>query len=298
MFLIMIALVTGTAAGGEESSPEISAGKLERISNFHSRFVDARNIDVWLPDGYDRAKRYRVLYMHDGQALFSGQGSVSHQSWRVADTVATLIQQNKLDDIIVVGIWNNGKYRFSEYFPQKVLQYLPKAARTAFVDNVLSGRPRADQYLRFIVEELKPAIDRKFATRPGRDDTVIMGSSMGAIISLYAISEYPQVFGAAGCLSTHWLGGFDNNARVPLATFDYLRDRIPDPSTHRIYMDHGTLGLDAYYAVDQQFFDLMMRDKGYTDLNYASRIFPGADHEEAAWAERLGIPLAFLVGPR
>ena len=125
-----------------------------------------------------------------------------------------------------------------------------------------------------------------------------MGSSMGAIISLYAISEYPQVFGAAGCLSTHWLGGFDNNARVPLAIFDYFRDRIPDPSTHRIYMDHGTLGLDAYYAVHQQFFDLMMRDKGYTDLNYASRIFPGADHEEAAWAERLGIPLAFLAGPR
>jgi predicted alpha/beta superfamily hydrolase len=298
MFLIMIALVTGTAAGGEESSPVVSAGRLERMSNFPSRFVDARNIDVWLPDGYDRAKRYRVLYMHDGQALFSGQWSVSHQSWRVADTVARLIQQGELDDTIIVGIWNNGKYRFSEYFPQKALEYLPKAARTAFVDNVLSGRPRADQYLRFIVEELKPAIDRKFATRPGRDDTVIMGSSMGAIISLYAITEYPQVFGAAGCLSTHWLGGFDNNARIPLATFVYFRDRIPDPSTHRIYMDHGTLGLDAYYGVHQQFFDLMMRDKGYTDLNYASRTFPGADHDEAAWAERLGIPLVFLVGPR
>jgi enterochelin esterase-like enzyme len=296
MFLIAIALVTGTAAGGEESPPLVSAGKLERLSNFPSKFVDARNIDVWLPDGYDRAKRYRVLYMHDGQALFSGQWSVSHQSWRVADTVAALIEQGSLDDIIVVGIWNNGKYRSSEYFPQKALQYLPKAARTAFVDNVLSGRPRADQYLRFIVEELKPAIDRKFATRPGRDDTVIMGSSMGAIISLYAITEYPQVFGAAGCLSTHWLGAFDNNARVPLATFDYLRNRIPDPSTHRIYMDHGTLGLDAYYAVHQQFFDLMMRDKGYTDRNYASRVFPGADHDEAAWADRLGIPLAFLAG--
>jgi predicted alpha/beta superfamily hydrolase len=286
------------AAGAEDSVPVVSSGKIERMSNFPSKFVDARNIDVWLPDGYDRTQRYRVLYMHDGQALFSGQGSVSHQSWRVADTVATLIHEGKLDGTIVVGIWNNGKYRFSEYFPQKVLQYLPEAARTAFVDNVLSGRPRADQYLRFIVEELKSAIDRKFATRPGRDDTVIMGSSMGAIISLYAITEYPQVFGAAGCLSTHWLGGFDNNARIPLATFGYLRDRIPDPSTHRIYMDHGTLGLDAYYAVPQQFFDLMMRDKGYTDLNYASRIFPGADHDEAAWAERLGIPLAFLVGPR
>jgi hypothetical protein len=76
----------------------------------------------------------------------------------------------------------------------------------------------------------------------------------------------------------------------------YLRDQIPNPATHRIYMDYGTLGLDAYYDVHQRFFDLMMRDKGYTDLNYASRVFPGAMHDEAAWAERLHVPLVFLAG--
>jgi enterochelin esterase-like enzyme len=80
----MIVLVAGTAAGEEEPLLAVSSGKLDRMSNFPSKFVDARNIDVWLPDGYDRAKRYRVLYMHDGQALFNDRWSVSHQSWRVA----------------------------------------------------------------------------------------------------------------------------------------------------------------------------------------------------------------------
>jgi enterochelin esterase-like enzyme len=294
--LQFLALIAASWASAQDAPPSVSSGRIERLAAFPSRFVDARNIDVWLPDGYTPAKSYRVLYMHDGQALFSAQWSISHQSWRVAETVAALTRQGKLDDMIVVGIWNNGNFRHSEYFPEKALAYMPKAARATFIDKALAGAPRADRYLRFIVEELKPAIDRKFATRAGRDGTLIMGSSMGAVISLYAISEYPQVFGAAACLSTHWLGGFDDNAVIPLATFDYLREHLPDPATHRIYMDHGTQGLDAHYAVHQQFFDLMMHDGGYTARNYETRVFPGAGHDEGAWAERLEIPLAFVAG--
>src|ERR1700685_2232964 len=133
-------------------------------------------------------------------------------------------------------------------------------------------RRRRHRYLRFIVEELKPAIDGRFATLPDRDNTLIMGSSMGALNSLYAISKYPQVFGAAGCLSTHWLGGFDNNASIPLALFDYLLRRAAailrlDDARQRLYRPE-----------------------------YASRVFPGADHGEGSWAERLDVPLTFLGG--
>jgi len=296
VLLLLFLLLSGFAAAQGEPEPVVSSGRIVRLSDVPSKFVNRRNVDVWLPDSYTPDKRYPVIYMHDGQALFDGRLSVSHQAWGVADTAAKLIRNGRLNDAIVVGIWNDGKYRHSEYFPQKALAYLPDAARTAFVDGMLAAAPRADAYLRFIVEELKPLIDGRFATLPDRDHTIIMGSSMGAMISLYAISEYPQVFGAAGCLSTHWLGGFDDNAVIPLATFDYLRDHIPDPATHRIYMDHGTLGLDAHYAVHQQFFDLLMRDRGYTDVNYASGIFPGAGHDESSWAARLDTPLIFLAG--
>lgn len=275
--------------------PSVASGRIERLSNFPSQFVDARHIDVWVPADYSPARRYRAIYMHDGQTLFSGQSSGSGQSWRVADTVAKLTGQGKLPDLVIVGIWSNGRYRDSEYFPQKAVPLLPMNVRRALVAKKLARRPRADRYLRFIVEELKPAIDRRFATRPGSDDTVIMGSSMGAMISLYAISEYPQIFGAAGCLSTHWIGDLGHDEAIPIATFEYLREHVPDPAGHRIYMDHGTVGLDAYYGVHQQFFDSMMAEKGYGDWNYQSRVFPGRGHDESAWADRLDIPLRFLA---
>ncbi len=295
LFLMWLARMRRAAPTTDPRLPSVASGRIERLSNFPSELVDARNIDVWMPDDYSPARRYRVIYMHDGQTLFSGKTSGSGESWRVADTVAKLTGQGKLPTLIVVGIWSNGRYRDSEYFPQKALALLPLDIRKALITKKLARLPRADRYLRFIVEELKPAIDRRFATRPGRDDTVIMGSSMGAIISLYAISEYPQVFGGAGCLSTHWVGDRDHDTSIPLATFEYLREHIPEPAGHRIYMDHGTAGLDASYGVHQQLFDLMMAEKGYDDRNYQSRVFPGAGHDEHAWADRLDIPLKFLA---
>jgi len=190
---------------------------------------------------------------------------------------------------------NNAAYRFSEYFPEKALEHLPASARRKCIDHVLAGQSRADRYLRFIVEEPKPAIDKKCATLADRDHACMMGSSMGALISFDAISEYPQLFGATACLSTHWLGGFDNDERVPHAILDYVRAHIPDPAGHRIYMDHGTHGLDASYGVYQRVVDSSMRQHGYESRNFQSRLFPGAAHDEHAWTQRLDVPLRFLA---
>ena len=77
---------------------------------------------------------------------------------------------------------------------------------------------------------LKPAIDARYATRPGREHTFIMGSSMGGLISIYAMNEYPQVFGGAAGLSTHWVGSGEANSHLPLAAFSYLRDHLADPA--------------------------------------------------------------------
>ena len=136
------------------------------------------------------------------------------------------------------------------------------------------------------------------ATLPGREHTFIMGSSMGGLISLYAMNEYPQVFGGATGLSTHWMGSFEANSHLPLAAFMYLRERLADPATHRLYMDHGTLELDALYAPYQAFVDQIVKDRGYTAANSLSRVFEGTGHNEKAWAARLEVPLQFLMGPR
>jgi pimeloyl-ACP methyl ester carboxylesterase len=236
--------------------------------------------------------------MHDGQMLFDPAITWNRQSWGLDATLGRLIQQGKIEPTIVVGIWNNGKYRHAEYFPQKHLAFLPEAIRDRHVKEALHGKPQADNYLRFIVQELKPFIDKRYATRVDASATFIMGSSMGGLVSVYAMNEYPHVFGGAAGLSTHWVGIHKPNAALPLAAFNYLRDNLADPVTHRLYQDHGTLELDALYAPYQIFVDAVVREKGYTDANYASRVYDGTGHNEKAWAERLEVPLLFLMGKR
>jgi enterochelin esterase-like enzyme len=119
---------------------------------------------------------------------------------------------------------------------------------------------------------------------------------MGGLISMYAICEYPEVFGGAACLSTHWPGIFTlENNPVPEAFFSYLYTYIPDPSTHRFYFDHGTTTLDSLYPLLQKKADQLFSEKGYDTKNYLSKIFTGANHSEEAWRKRMYIPLEFLL---
>lgn len=193
--------------------PKVTSGRIEHFEKFKSSFVDARNIDVWLPDNYSEKEKYAVLYMHDGQMLFDAEITWNKQSWEVDATAGKLISDEKIKKFIIVGISNNGLKRHPEYFPQKAYKKLTDEEKN-FVSNELLSRGKIDEpfnpisnhYLKFIVTELKPFIDSHFSTLTDKDHTFIAGSSMGGLISMYAICEYPEVFGAAACLSTHWTG--------------------------------------------------------------------------------------------
>lgn len=283
--------------------PNVTSGKIEHFDNFKSSFVDARNIDVWLPDCYSEEEKYAVIYMHDGQMLFDNNITWNKQAWEVDETAGKLNAEGKTKKFIVVGIWNNVQKRHFEYFPQKAFRKL-SAEEKEFVSNSLKlkGRinetfnPISDNYLKFIVTELKPFIDIHFSTLKDKDNTFIAGSSMGGLISLYAICEYPDVFGAAACLSTHWTGVFQlEDNPVPAAFFDYMRTYLPDPRTHRIYFDYGDQTLDKLYFSLQLTANDIMREKGFNNANWKTLLFPGKDHSEKSWAERLNIPLEFLL---
>lgn len=297
---ISLTLGLASKAAAQTPLPKPASGRIERLANFPSKLVDARHVDVWLPEGYDEAvragRRFAVIYMHDGQMLYDASTTWNKQAWNVDVTLSRLMRERRIPDVIVVGVWNNGKFRHSEYMPQKFLPLLTPAIRERLVREGLQGKPQSDAYLRFLAEELKPAIDARFATRSEREHTFLMGSSMGGLISVYGMSEHPQVFGGAAGLSTHWVGGFQANAHIPLAAFNYLRDNLADPATHRLYQDHGTTELDAIYAPYQRFVDEIARDRGYTKDNYLSRVFEGTGHNERAWAARLEIPVLFLFG--
>ena len=297
--LIGATSIAAAARGGDSAvaSPRVTAGRLERIADFPSRYVAPRHVDVWLPPGYDGTRRHAVLYMHDGQMLFDPTTTWNHQAWRVDAVAAPMIAAGALRDFMVVGPWNGGAARHAEYYPQGFLEHLePPALRDKFVAEALQGRPRADDYLRFLVEELKPAIDARYATRSGREDTCVMGSSMGGLISIYALLSHPEVFGAAAALSTHWIGSFERNTELPAAALAWLRGHLPaDPARVRLYMDRGTTELDALYDKSQPLVDALLKERGLGEPGWVSKVYPGKGHNEVAWSERLPVPLRFLL---
>lgn len=265
-------------------------GRLERYAPFASSHVEPRNVDVWLPPGYDDdpARRYPVVYMHDGQNLFVPELSFSGVDWGVDEAVAGLAAAGEIEAPVVVGVWNTPK-RIAEYMPQQPVEeaHYPRVMER-FVDNY-GHAPCSDAYLRFLVSELKPFVDATYRTRPGRADTLIVGSSMGALVSLYALCACPDVFGGAACLSTSWTVG--GRVVVP-----YLRRTIPDPHTHRIYFDYGVEAHIGRYEFYQRKVDLLFEAAGYArNVHRLTRRFPGAGHTEAAWRERLAVPLRFLL---
>jgi enterochelin esterase-like enzyme len=299
-------LLTCLPLSGYSQLPATRSGRVVRHADFSSQWIPARHVDVWLPEGYTSSKQYAVLYMHDGQMLFDSTLTWNRQEWGVDEKLQTLLDQKKIQDVIVVGIWNAGIRRHAEYFPQAPFAALTNEQQEKIYNSyrsngqsIFSGIAIAsDRYLQFLVQELKPFIDKNYATLTQREHTFIAGSSMGGLISLYAICEYPEVFGGAACLSTHWPGlmRMEDNP-VPAAFFSYMQKKLPDPATHRLYFDHGTETLDSMYARLQEQADAVLRSKGFSDKNWMSRNWPGQDHSEKSWRSRLTVPMEFLLRP-
>lgn len=300
MKIFFISLLIFLSFGAVFAQPVVvSSGKIERLEKFPSKYVDARNVDVWLPENYSPKKKYAVLYMHDGQMLFDAATTWNKQAWEADETLGKLLREKKIRETIVVGVWNNGEYRASEYYPQKSLKFLPQETRDFIVKNSLKNKPQADNYLRFLVEELKPYIDKKFSTRRDRSNTFIAGSSMGGLISIYALCEYPKIFGGAAGLSTHLPLVLNektpNLESVPASFRDYLKEYLPPADSAKVYFDYGDQTLDAKYPSLQKKVDDLMKEKGWTSKAWTTRFFPGENHSEQAWAKRFDIPLEFLL---
>jgi enterochelin esterase-like enzyme len=292
-----------TNTSNQNQTPKQASGTLQRIVNFNSKYVDARNVDVWLPEGYTAKKKYAVLYMHDGQMLFDSTSNWNHQEWQVDEIASILIKEKKAQPFIVIGIFNTGTGRHSDYFPEKPFKALSSQQQDSIYNatrskgnSIFSGKIHSDNYLKFIVEELKPFIDSAYSTLKNKQHTFIAGSSMGGLISMYAICEYPNVFGGAACLSTHWPGIFTiENNPIPDSFLAYLKNNLPSPKDHKLYFDHGTKTLDAMYEQFQIKADKIITAGGYSPANFMTRVYEGEDHSEKAWSKRLDIPLLFLL---
>jgi enterochelin esterase-like enzyme len=230
--------------------------------------------------------------------LFDATNTWNKQEWRIDETMQTLINESKINATIVVGIWNNGKYRHSEYFPEAFLSDLRLDFKEDFLDTWLQNKPQSDNYLKFITEEVMPYIETNFSVNTGKKHTFIGGSSMGGLISMYAVSKYPQKFGGVMGLSTAWIGQRQPNTDIPIAAFNYFQKNMPSPLDLRVYQDHGTIETDQNYNNYQSIIDELFRDFGFKDFNYKSLVFEHTGHNETDWAKRLAIPLEYLLKKR
>ncbi|MBV5342252.1 alpha/beta hydrolase, partial [bacterium] len=177
-------------------------------------------VDVWLPSGYSASKKYAVLYMHDGQMLFDAKSTWNGQEWKVDETLSQLMTSGEIKDVIVVGIWNSDN-RYAEFYPEKSFDYLPAVVKTPKLTE-MNNNPKADEYLSFIVNDVKPFIDKTYSVNTDVSNTYVAGSSMGGLISWYAMCEYPTVFGAAICMSTHWANNQMDSPSIPDSFRKYL----------------------------------------------------------------------------
>ena len=247
-------------------------GTLVKVNNFSSpQLGDTRTLRIFLPPSYslNPLKRYPVLYMHDGQNLFEAATAYGGVEWRVDETINDLVNQGRMDEVIVVGVDNGGADRIYEYTPCCDPQY---------------GGGGADVYERFLLETVKPFVDQNYRTLTSSRNTALMGSSLGGLVSTYIGRRQPAKFGKlAGLSSSFWW----NNQMLP---------REVEASTVKvpvnIYIDAGTSsdGLpDTTRMRDALVVDGYVQGK---DLYYY--VAQGAGHNEAAWAARLHLPLTYL----
>ncbi|AHJ97098.1 hypothetical protein Hsw_1503 [Hymenobacter swuensis DY53] len=233
-----------------------------------------RRVWVYLPNDYATApaKRYPVLYLHDGQNVFDACTSFSGE-WGVDETLSQL-QQQGLDATgsIVVAVDNGGADRLNEMSPWNNPQY--------------GGQ--GDQYVDFMVQTLKPAIDQQYRTLTGREYTGIAGSSMGGLISTYAALKYPQVYGRVGVFSpAFWF------AQAPL--FQYLRQHPANPAT-RFYFVSGTQESQTMVPLMQAMRDSLSRG-GVPAANLSFNVKADGQHAEWFWKREFSAAYQWLMQP-
>ena len=254
-----VSIANWADAGGGSNSTAAANVKIISSDFFMPQLNRTRRIWVYYPPDYETsAKRYPVLYMHDGQNLFDAATSFSGE-WEVDETLNTLAAQGKQVPL-VVGIDNGGGNRIGEYTPWQNPQY---------------GGGDGEKYMQFIVETLKPYIDANFRTLSDRENTGIMGSSLGGLISHFGSLKYQDIFSKAGLFSpSYWYSD---------SIWQYTHDTGKHGSM-RFYQLCGTNESSAMESEMQQMSDSLIRI-GFAQGDIFNKIVIVGGHNEKLWRE-------------
>lgn len=242
------------------------------------QLIDDRWVDVWIP----RETPSGLIVAHDGQNVFDDRAATHHQTWDAARAAVRAAQRVGVAPPAVVGVWNGSTaqrpYRRGyELAPQKLMTPAMQIdARLAdwFDPQHMCG----DEYQAHLAEVIVP---RVLQTIGHEVPVAMMGASMGALATLYALGERPALYGCGLAFSVHW--PFAGDALV-----DALIDHLPTPGKVRVWMQNGTNGLDASYAPFQHRAEARLASRGYrSGRDYSSRVLRRSGHNERSWARRL-----------
>lgn len=258
-------------------------GNIQQLPQFESRILrNRRDVLVYLPKGYRRSTRrhYPVLYLHDGQNVFDAATSFAGVEWGVDESAQRLANQGLMEPLIIVAVANMGDDRIHEYAPTNgVIDANAKRKKRS--------RGLLRNYGRFLVEELKPFIDREYRTKPEAEFTGLGGSSLGGLATLVLGLWFAQVFSKLAVMSPSiW---WDD------CVIYRLVDELEEKAPLKIWLDTGTQ--EPGWERAQVLRDRLV-GKGwrlYDDLQYTE--VQGADHSEGAWAARFEQVLRFLYPP-
>ena len=257
----------------------MSPPHLIKHEGFSSRVLrNQRDLMVYLPPDYDvePGRQYPILYLHDGQNLFDGATSfIPGMDWHVGQTADQYIQEGRVEPLIIVGIYNAGKQRLGEYTPTRA----PKL-----------GGGRANRYAKFLLDEVRPFVKGNYRVCEGVENTGIGGSSLGGLVSLYLGLREPRIFGKIAALSPSvWW-----NERVILR----FAATTPVEPLPRIWLDIGTREGPRIVDDVERFRDVLLKKGWQAERNLHYQRVEGAEHNEAAWAQRVGPFLQFLFPAR
>lgn len=257
---------------------------LEKFNVYMSSFKQDRLIRVYLPDCYHKShKRYPVLYMHDGQNVFEDEGAIKGVSLGLKD----FLDKNKIN-IIVVAIDLNpeGEERFNEYCPWET-----GAIAEKIIGHPSSTGGKGEQYLEFIVKELKPLIDQKYRTL--EDHTSMAGISLGGLISTYAACRYPQIFKRIAAISP----GYYRN-QEELEVFVRNSDLT---GVERFYIDFGTHEISDDKELNNQFTEMIQSIYEILSSkidNTRYQTIQNGEHNYSSFKKRIGEVLSYLYSDK
>lgn len=254
-------------------------GKVNRVA------FSGRIVDYWAPHGGSD----HILIAHDGQNIFDRRTATFIYTWKLAQNAIRVARENGTRPPLVIGVFHSSNKsdphgRAKDLCPEDPFR---EGVETLAPPIITRDELRGNQYLNQIFNEIVPTIAEVAKVNPAADKTAMIGSSMGGLATLYALSKYSERFHCALALSPHWVLAGD-----PLV--DWMIPKLPNRAEVKVWMSRGTKGLDASYLPYQDRADDLMKELNW-GTRYLSKVFHRTTHNERSWASYVNEPLRFWL---